>query len=50
LVEAITAFIRFGAGVSATEFSATSPPLLLKIHHALWSVPLLLIVPLRYLG
>jgi hypothetical protein len=46
LVEIVTATIRFGLGVGATEFSATSAPLLLKIHHAFWGLFLLLVAPL----
>jgi hypothetical protein len=41
-VEIVTAALRFGAGMSAVEFGATSAPLLLKIHHAFWGIPLLL--------
>ena len=46
LVEIVTVAIRFGMGVGAAEFSATQPPLLLKIHHAFWGVFLLLAVPM----
>lgn len=45
LVEAITIYLRFRSGVSASEFNKTAP-LLLQIHHMFWSVPLLLIVGL----
>lgn len=46
IVEAITVYLRFRAGIDAVAFNAKSPPLLLKIHHMFWSVPLLLILPL----
>jgi hypothetical protein len=45
LAEAVTVALRFGGGMSATEFNAAAPPLLLQMHHAFWSVPLLAIVP-----
>ena len=45
LIEAVTIYLRFRTGVSATEFNKTAP-LLLQIHHMFWSLPLLLIVPL----
>jgi len=45
-VEAITIALRFGANIDAVQFNATEPPFLLKIHHAFWSIPLLLIIPL----
>jgi len=44
VVEAVTLYLRFRSGVSATEFNKTAP-LLLQIHHMFWSVPLLLVVP-----
>jgi hypothetical protein len=43
LVEAITIYLRFRSGVSATEFNKTAP-LLLQIHHMFWSLPLLVVV------
>ena len=45
LVEAATIALRFGGGVSATQFNATAPPLLLQIHHMFWSIPLLAAAP-----
>jgi hypothetical protein len=45
VVEAITLAVRFGTGVSAAQFSAAGPPLVLRIHHMFWSIPLLLIAP-----
>jgi hypothetical protein len=45
VVEAITAYLRFHRGVTATEFNKTAP-LLLQIHHMFYSVPLLMTVPL----
>ena len=44
LVEAITIYLRFRSGVSASEFNKTAP-LLLQIHHMFWSIPLLAVVP-----
>jgi len=46
VVEAVTLAMRFGTGMSAADFNATEPPLLLQIHHLFWCLPLLLIVPL----
>jgi hypothetical protein len=43
LVEAVTIYLRFRTGVSASEFNKTAP-LLLQIHHMFWSVPLLVVV------
>ena len=43
LVEAITIYLRFRSGVSASEFNKTAP-LLLQIHHMFWSIPLLVVV------
>jgi hypothetical protein len=45
LTEAATVALRFGGSLSAAQFNAASPPLLLQIHHALWSIPLLACVP-----
>ena len=45
LVEAVTLYLRFRGGITATEFNKTAP-LLLQIHHMFWSLPLLVIVPL----
>jgi hypothetical protein len=45
LIEAVTLLVRFGSGITATEFNRTAP-LVLQIHHMFWSVPLLVIVPL----
>ena len=45
IVEAATIALRFGGGVSATDFNAAAPPLLLQIHHMFWSIPLLAVVP-----
>jgi hypothetical protein len=45
VAEAVTAALRFCGGLSATDFNAASPPLLLQIHHMFWSIPLLIIVP-----
>jgi hypothetical protein len=42
--EAVTAYLRFHSGLSATEFNKTAP-LLLQIHHMFWSLPLLVVVP-----
>ena len=39
VVEAVTLYLRFGRGETATEFNKTAP-LLLQIHHMFWSVPL----------
>jgi hypothetical protein len=44
-VEAVTLAARFAAGLSAAEFNAGAPPLLLQMHHMFWSLPLLAIVP-----
>ena len=44
VVEAVTLYLRFGRGETATEFNKTAP-LLLQIHHMFWSVPLLLVLP-----
>jgi len=43
-VEAITCYLRFGTGASATEFNK-SAPLLLQIHHMFWSVPIFVALP-----
>jgi len=43
LVEAITIYLRFRSGVSASEFNKTAP-LLLQIHHMFWSIPLIVVV------
>ena len=43
-VEAVTLYLRFGRGETATEFNQTAP-LLLQIHHMFWSVPLLAVLP-----
>ena len=45
VVEAVTLYLRFGRGQTATEFNRTAP-LLLQIHHMFWSVPLLAVLPL----
>ena len=45
LIEALTIYLRFRGGVSATEFNKTAPHLL-QIHHMFWSIPLMLVVPL----
>lgn len=47
LVELITVYVRFGAGLSAVEFNE-SAPLLLQVHHMFWSVPLLLAPPFTW--
>jgi hypothetical protein len=44
LVEAITAYLRFRSGINAAEFNANAP-LLLKIHHMFWCIPLFLAAP-----
>jgi hypothetical protein len=44
IVEAVTLYLRFGRGETATEFNKTAP-LLLQIHHMFWSVPLFLVLP-----
>jgi hypothetical protein len=44
LTEAVTIYLRFGKGESATEFNKTAP-LLLQIHHAFWCIPLFLLAP-----
>ena len=44
IVESATLWLRFGRGVQATEFNK-SAPLLLRVHHMFWSVPLLFIAP-----
>ena len=45
VVEAITAYLRFRGGFTATDFNRRRR-LLLQIHHMFWSIPLLVIVPL----
>ncbi|MCD4727185.1 MAG: hypothetical protein K8R46_05965 [Pirellulales bacterium] len=45
VVEAVTVAMRFCTGMSAADFNATEPPLLLQIHHMFWCLPLLLVVP-----
>jgi hypothetical protein len=45
VVEAITAFLRFHHGIMATEFNKTAP-LLLRIHHMFYSLPLFAVTPL----
>ena len=45
LVEGVTVAVRFGVGHSAADFIATDPPLLMRIHHMFWCVPLLVVVP-----
>ena len=45
VVEAITAYPRFHKGISAVEFNKTAP-LLLQIHHMIYSLPLLAVLPL----
>jgi hypothetical protein len=47
LIEAVTVYLRFNGGISATEYNQTAP-LLMQIHHMFWSVPLLLLVPLLW--
>lgn len=44
VVEAITGYLRFRKGITATEFNKTAP--LLRIHHMFYSLPLFLAVPL----
>jgi hypothetical protein len=44
LVEAITLYLRFRGRITATEFNRTAP-LVLRIHHMFWSLPLLAVVP-----
>ena len=44
-VEAVTVAVRFGAGHSAADFIATAPPLLMRIHHMFWCIPLLAVLP-----
>jgi hypothetical protein len=44
VAEAITAYLRFGTGVSATEFNTTAP-LPLQIHHMFWCIPFFLTAP-----
>jgi hypothetical protein len=44
VVEAVTLYLRFAQGQTATEFRTTAP-LLLQIHHMFWSVPLFLVLP-----
>jgi hypothetical protein len=46
LFELITIGARLGTGISASEFNASDPPLLLQIHHAFWSLPFLLALPI----
>jgi len=46
VAEAVTLSMRFGTGLTATEFNRTAP-LLLQIHHMFWSIPVLL--PLVFL-
>lgn len=45
VVETVTIYLRFRAGIDAVEFNETAPLLLLKIHHMFWCIPLFLIVP-----
>ena len=45
VAEAVTVAMRFGTGMSAADFNATKPPLLLQIHHLFWCLPLLPVVP-----
>ena len=47
VAEAITAYLRFRRGITATEFNTTAP-FLLQIHHMFWSLPLLVIVRLAW--
>lgn len=47
VVEAITIYLRFRSGISATEFNETAP-LLLQIHHMFWSIPLFLIAAIAW--
>jgi hypothetical protein len=47
LIEALTIYLRFGKGVSATEFNKTAP-LLLQIHHMFYSLPLFAVLPLLW--
>jgi hypothetical protein len=44
VVEAITIYLRFRAGINAVEFNDAAP-LLLKIHHMFWCIPVLAAVP-----
>ncbi len=44
VAEAVTVYLRFIRGETATEFNKTAP-LLLQIHHMFWGVPLLLVLP-----
>lgn len=48
IAEAVTLWLRFSTGVSAVDINATSPPLLLQIHHAFWGVPLFAVVPFTW--
>jgi len=41
VIECITLLLRFRGGITAVDFNATAPPLLLQIHHMFWAVPLL---------
>ena len=43
LVEAVTLYLRFRSGITATGFNETAP-LVLQIDHMFWSVPLLVVV------
>lgn len=47
VIEAVTVAARLWAGRSAAEVCATAP-LLVRMHHLFWSVPLLLVVPLAW--
>ena len=43
VIEAATVATRLASGVTAAEFNASvDPPLLVKMHHMFWAVPLIL--------
>jgi hypothetical protein len=48
IVEAVTVLTRLITGMSAADFNAKDPPLILQIHHMVWSIPLFLIALLFY--
>lgn len=45
LIEAVTVALRLGTGMSGEEVCRDAP-LVVRMHHLFWSVPLLLVVPI----